>query len=150
RMWITWSLHGPGKRSSMWRRIVVGRWERQVWPASSTIGAARICTGRARLEQTEREKKKGGWWTAHHHPARGVCRQTEGGSIIAPPFGGVGSLRARTTVGGTSSPIGGTSGVPIIKPGHTKRGPAYPGNNHTPGKAGPHSCSISETASANT
>src|SRR5690606_30889421 len=38
----------------------------------------------------------------------------------------------------------------IIKPGHTKRDPAYPGNNHTPGKAGPHSCSISETASANT
>src|SRR5690554_7479371 len=41
-------------------------------------------------------------------------------------------------------------GYAIIKPGHTKRGPAYPGNNHTPGKAGPYSCSISETASANT
>src|SRR5690606_34799484 len=58
-------------------------------PASSTIRVARICTGRARLEQTElKKRKKGGWWTAHHHPARGVCRQTEGGPIIAPPFGG--------------------------------------------------------------
>src|SRR5690554_1246891 len=91
----------------------------------------------------------------------------------------VGSLRARTTGPRPVSDPGCSSGVPtheddgqmpdrnnppisalpehkddgyaiIIKPGHTKRGPAYPGNNHTPGKTGPHSCSISETASANT
>src|SRR5690606_26994967 len=70
----------------------------------------------------------------------------------------VGSLRARTTGPRPVSDPGCSSGVPtreadgyaIIKPGHTKRGPAYPGNNHTPGKAGPHSCSISENASANT
>src|SRR5690606_14653967 len=93
--------------------------------------------------------------------------------------GQVGSLPARTTGPRPVSDPGCSSGVPtheddgqmpdrnnppisalpehkddgyaiIIKPGHTKRGPAYPGNNHTPGKAGPHSCSISETASANT
>src|SRR5690606_38884092 len=143
------------------------------WPASSTIRVARICTGRARLEQTELKKRKGGWWTAHHHPARGVCRQTEGGSIIAPPFGVVltGNTRPPTNPrpgGGPTREADGADlqlptsrfgGMPtreddryaiILKPGHTKRGTAYPGNNHTPGKAGPHSCSISETASANT
>src|SRR5690606_24078890 len=77
-------------------------------------------------------------------------------SHVPPPYRGVGSLRARTTGPRPVSDPGCSSGVPtreddgyaiIIKPGHTKRGPAYPGNNHTPGKAGPHSCSISETAS---
>src|SRR5690606_21462741 len=86
-------------------------------------------------------------------PARGVCRQTEGGSIIAPPFGVVltGNTRPPTNPRPGGVPTREDDGYAIIlKPGHTKRGPAYPGNNHTPGKAGPHSCSISETASANT
>lgn len=44
----------------MWRRTVVDRWARWGWPASSTIRAARTCTGRARLEQTETKKRKKG------------------------------------------------------------------------------------------
>src|SRR5690606_29982238 len=104
--------------------------------------------GAVRADRVE-EKKRG--VVDRAPPPRPWSMSLDGRRIYyRTPFGGVGSLRARTTVGGTSSPIGGTSGVPIIKPGHTKRGPAYPGNNHTPGKAGPHSCSISETASANT
>src|SRR5690606_31227554 len=86
-MWMTRSMNGPGKRSSMWRKTVVDRWVRWGWPASSTIRVARICTGRARLEQTELKERKGGGGPRTTTPPVEYVARRKADLLSHPPSG---------------------------------------------------------------
>src|SRR5690606_10523773 len=99
---------------------------------------ARICTGRARLEQTglKKRKKGGGGPRTTTPPVEYVARR-KADLLSHPPSGVVltGNTRPPTNPRPGGVPTREDDGYAIIlKPGHTKRGPAYPGNNHTPWK----------------